>query len=106
MFWSTAYAQAAGGAGSRPGMLEMLFPFILIMFVFYFFQSRPQQKRMKQHQEFLGAMKRGDEVITSGGIIGQIAGLTDKFVTLEVADNVRIRILKSQISGAARDGSP
>ena len=89
----------------KPGMLEMIFPFIAIMVVFYFFQSRPQQKRQKQHQDFLTALKRGDEIITTGGIVGQVTGLTEKFITLEIAENVRIRVLKTQILGSAKEGN-
>jgi preprotein translocase subunit YajC len=107
MFWSTAYAQATSGAVSpaRPSMIEMIFPFIAIMFVFYFFQSRPQQKRQKLHQDFLTALKRGDEVVTTGGIIGEVVGLTEKFITLEIAENVRIRVLRSQILGSTKEGN-
>jgi preprotein translocase subunit YajC len=89
----------------RPGTLESLFPIFAIIIAFYFFYSRPQQKRLKQHQDFLTALKRGDEVVTASGILGQVTGLTEKFITLEVAENVRIRVLKSQILGSAKEGN-
>mgnify|MGYP001572698076 CR=1 FL=1 len=79
-------------------MLMQLFPFLAIFAVIYFLMIRPQQKRMKEQQSMLSSLKHGDEVITSSGILGKITGITDKFVTLEIADNVRIKVLKSQIS--------
>ena len=78
------------------------FPFIILGLLFYFLLIRPQQRKLKQHGDFLSKIKRGDEVLTSSGIFGRIEGLTDQFAVLEVADNVRIRILKSQISSFAR----
>ena len=82
----------------KPNAFEQLFPFFLIAIVFYFLLIRPQQKRHKQHGDFLSKIKRGDEVLTSSGIYGRIEGLTESFVILEVAENVRIRIAKSQIA--------
>ncbi len=85
-----------------PTALEQFFPFIILGLLFYFLLIRPQQRKLKQHGDFLSKIKRGDEVLTSSGIFGRIEGLTDQFAVLEVADNVRIRILKSQISSFAR----
>ncbi|RME15886.1 MAG: preprotein translocase subunit YajC [Bdellovibrio sp.] len=76
-------------------------PFVFIIIIFYFLLIRPQQRRARQHSEFLQKLKRGDSVLTSSGILGTIEGITDKFVTLEIADGVRIRILKSQIASLA-----
>ncbi|OFZ69903.1 MAG: preprotein translocase subunit YajC [Bdellovibrionales bacterium RIFOXYD1_FULL_44_7] len=76
----------------------MLIPFLLMFAVLYFLMIRPQQKKAKEQQSMLSALKQGDEVITTSGIIGTVAGLTDKVVTLEIADNVKIKILKSQVS--------
>lgn len=104
MFWSVAMAQAAGEA-AKPSMLETLFPFLAVLVVFYFVFSRPQQKKLKQHQDFLGNLKRGDQVVTSSGIFGSVTGINPNFVTLEVADNVRLKILKSQISGPVKDAT-
>lgn len=81
-----------------PNALEQFFPFILLGILFYFLFIRPQQRRHKQHGDFLSKIKRGDEILTSSGIYGKIEGLTDSFVILEVAENVRIRVAKSQIS--------
>ena len=100
MLWSTAWAQAGA---AQPSMFEQFLPIIALIAIFYFFIIRPQSKRAKQHAEFLNALKRGDEVITNGGIFGRVEGLTEGFVTLEVAEDVKIRILKAQIASAAKD---
>ena len=76
-------------------------PLILIFLVFYFLLIRPQQKKAKEHQSYLANLKRGDKVITGGGIYGQITGLTDNAVTLEIADNVRIKVSRVAIAGSA-----
>lgn len=99
LFSSVAHAQAA--AGAQPSFLETMVPFIFMFVILYFLLIRPQQKKQKTHMNFLSEMKRGDSVLTSGGIFGTIEGLTDRYVTLEIADDVRIRILKTQISSAA-----
>lgn len=99
MFWlffgSKAFAQTAGG--SQPSAVEMFLPFIFIFVIFYFLIIRPQAKRQKDHQKFVTELKRGDAVVTTGGILGTIEGISDSFVTLEIADGVRIKILRSQI---------
>jgi preprotein translocase subunit YajC len=100
MFFSIAWAQAS--APPQPSIIEQSFPFILIVAVFYWFIIRPAQNRQKTQATFQTAMKRGDSVITSGGILGTIEGITEQFVVLEVADGVRIRILKNQIAGNAQ----
>ncbi|MCB0361377.1 MAG: preprotein translocase subunit YajC [Bdellovibrionales bacterium] len=102
MFHQIAWAQQAG-AGATPTFLEQMMPFVFIFLIFFFLIIRPQQKRQKKQQQFLTDLKRGDSVLTSGGIFGTIEGLTEKFVTLEVADGVRLRILRSQISGSASE---
>jgi preprotein translocase subunit YajC len=103
MFWSIAHAQSAPPA--QPGILELLFPFAIMMVIFYMFYGRPQQKRLGEHKKFLENMKRGDKVITASGIYGEVTGINEKFVTLEIADNVRIKILRSQILGAVNEGT-
>jgi preprotein translocase subunit YajC len=102
-----ADGQAAVPAAAKPSMAETLFPFAIILVLFYFFLGRPQQKKMKEHQNFLSSLKRGDQVVTSGGIYGEVTGLTDKVVTLQIADNVRIKIARAQIVGnALKEGNP
>ncbi len=98
---SVAWAQ---GAGSGPSVWEQLMPFVFILIIFYFLLIRPQQRRAKNHQIFLEGLRRGDSVLTSGGILGTIEGLTDQYVTLEIAKDVRIRILKTQIASPANSG--
>jgi preprotein translocase subunit YajC len=99
---STAWAQAEG-ATAHPSLLEQIFPFLIIFLIFFFLVIRPQQKRAQTHKGFLGTMKRGDSVLTTGGILGTIEGLTDQFVILQIADNVKIRILKTQIASGVQD---
>ena len=91
----------AAEAAPTPSALEQFFPFIILGLLFYFLLIRPQQRKVRQHGDFLSRIKRGDEVLTSSGIFGRIEGLTDRFVVLEVADDVRIRVARSQISSYA-----
>jgi preprotein translocase subunit YajC len=93
---SPAYAQAAGGA-SGGGFSQIL---ILVVFVaiFYFMLIRPQQKRMKDQQAMLSKLASGDEVVTSGGILGRITEVGEVFITVEIADGVRIRVQRTQIT--------
>lgn len=103
MLWSVAIAQTAAATGPRPGIFEQFFPFVLVIAVMYFVIIRPQTKKAKTHQEFLGQLKRGDSVVTGSGILGRIEGLTEKFVTLEISDGVRVKILRSAIAGSAEE---
>ena len=95
-FISPAYAQAAGGSAGG-GFSQIL---ILVVFVgiFYFMLIRPQQKRMKDQQAMLSKLASGDEVVTSGGILGRITEVGEVFITLEIADGVRIRVQRTQIT--------
>ena len=88
----------APGAPQPPGLMGMLMPFLLMFGVVYFLMIRPQQKRAKDQQKMLSALKKGDEVVTSSGFLGKIHGITEKVITLELNDNVRVKILKSQVS--------
>ena len=100
-FSSIAMAQeAASGAATaaKPSILDSMLPFAAVFFIFYFLIIRPQQKKFKKQQSLISELKRGDEVITSSGILGKIEGITDQYVTLNIADQVNIRILKTQIS--------
>lgn len=93
-----AMAQAA--APKQPGALEMFLPFIFIFVIFYFLIIRPQAKKQKQHQQFVTELKKGDEVITASGILGTIEGITDRFVTLQVDEGVRLRVLRTQVAAS------
>lgn len=86
------------GAGQQSPIMAFL-PLIIIFAIFYFLLIRPQQKKAKELKAFLDALKRGDEVVTQGGIYGRIEKLTDDVVTLQVADKVSIRVARSQIAG-------
>ncbi|UEM01451.1 preprotein translocase subunit YajC [Skermanella rosea] len=97
MFVSTAYAQAADGAGAA-GLMSFL-PLILIFVVFYFLLIRPQQKKLKEHKSMLEALRRGDRVVTGGGIVGTITKVgTDDELVVEIAEGVRVRVLRSTIN--------
>ncbi len=82
------------------GQFAQFIPLILIFVVFYFLLIRPQQKQAKQQQQFLNDLKTGDKVITKGGIHGTITGLTDTVVTLEIAQNVRVKVSRSAIASS------
>ena len=89
---------AAAGVPAQPGMGGMLVPFVAMFAVMYFLMIRPQQKKAKEQAEMLNSLKHGDEVLTTSGILGKVTGITEKVVTVEVADNVRVKMLKSQVS--------
>ena len=101
-----AYAQAAPAPGGLfgGGMGGLLFPIILIG-IMYFLMIRPQMKRAKEHKAMLGKLSRGDEVLTNGGIAGTISDMGDNFVTVEIADNVRIRVQKGAIANVLPKGT-
>ena len=105
MFISEALAQAAGDATGGGGMagLMQLAPLLLIFVVFYFLLIRPQQKKMKQHQAMTQALKRGDKVVTNGGILGVVTKATDgdNELEVEIAQGVKVRILRSAVSDIA-----
>jgi len=95
MLISPALAQT----GAEPSGLEMFLPLVLIFVVFYFLLIRPQQKKAKQHREMVGALRRGDQIITGGGIIGSVAKVVDdREVLVEIADNVRVRVARATIT--------
>ena len=93
-------AQAAGGSSG----LMQLAPLVLIFAVFYLLVIRPQSKKAKAHQQLLAELKKGDDVVTQGGIIGRITGLKDDEVTLQVQEGVRLRVLRSAITGPRKLG--
>ena len=99
-----AHAQAAGGQPQGFTMTTLLFPVILIA-IMYFLMIRPQMKRQKEHKAMLEKIKRGDEVLTNGGMAGVVTDIGDNFVTLEVADNVRIRVQKGAVGNVLPAGT-
>lgn len=90
------YAQASGGGFEM--LNSLLVPTILIIGIMYFLMIRPQQKRMKAHRELIASIRRGDTVVTSGGIIGKVAKVEEQEVQVEIAEGVKIKILRSTIS--------
>ncbi|HXV22845.1 MAG TPA: preprotein translocase subunit YajC [Alphaproteobacteria bacterium] len=98
MFVSPAYAQAAGGGPAGFDLFSLL-PLVLIFVVFWFLLIRPQQKKMKQHREMIAAIRRGDRVLTAGGIIGAVTKvLGDSELQVEIAEGVRVKVARSTIS--------
>lgn len=100
MLITPAYAQAAGGGGlGGLGSMGQFLPLILIFVVFYFLLIRPQQKKQKTHREMLSALHRGDRIVTSGGLVGTIIKvLSDTELTVEIADGVRVRVMRGMVS--------
>ena len=114
MLVTPAFAQGSlgsllggGGAGGEGGMLMSLLPFVLIFIIMYFLILRPQQKRVKAHQDMVKAVRRGDTVITNGGLIGKVTKVVDdEQIEIEVADGVRIRQVRSMITDVRAKGEP
>lgn len=103
MLLEVAYAMAPQGEKGGGGGLVALIPLILIFVIFYFLLIRPQQKRMKEHRKLLDSLKRGDRVITAGGLYGTIVNIEGNVVTLELADKVRVKVNRNYISGVAKE---
>ena len=110
MFVTPAFAQGSlfgGGAGGDGGMLMSLLPFVLIFVIMYFLILRPQQKRVKQHQEMVKNVRRGDTVITNGGLVGKVTKvIDDDQIEIEIADDVRIRQMRQMVADVRAKGEP
>ena len=105
MFVSPAYAQAAGGAG--PSLVAQLPFFIAIFAIFYFLLIRPQQKKMKEHQAMVSNLKRGDTIVTNGGLVGKVKKIVDEREALvEFADGVSIKVMKDMVATVRVKGEP
>jgi len=100
---SNAYAQA-DGAGAAGGLMSFL-PLIVIFAVFYFMLIRPQMKRAKEHKQLVSQLSKGDEVITNGGLLGKITDVSDSFVTLELADNLQIKLQRQAVASVMPKGT-
>jgi len=103
-FITHAMAQAADAAApAKPNLLESLIPFAIMFAVIYFLMLRPQAKQKKDHAKFVSELKRGDVVVTAGGIIGKVDNLTDKFITLEVENGAKMKVIRSYILSPIRN---
>jgi preprotein translocase subunit YajC len=100
-FISNAYAQDAAATG---GLMSFL-PLIVIFAVFYFMLIRPQMKRSKEHKQLVSQLGKGDEVITNGGLLGKITDVSDTFVTLELADNLQIKLQRQAVANVMPKGT-
>jgi preprotein translocase subunit YajC len=105
MFISSAYAQAPGGDTTTSIIMQML-PLILIFVVFYFLLIRPQQQARKRHMEMIANLKRGDVVVTSGGLIGKVKSVADDEVRVELGPNVEVRAVRSTIAEVRSKSEP
>jgi preprotein translocase subunit YajC len=107
MFITPALAQGASPFSGDGGMLMSLLPFVLIFVIMYFLILRPQQKRAKAHAEMVKNVRRGDTVITNGGLIGRVTKVVDDdHVEIEIAEGVRIRHMRSMLSDVRAKGEP
>jgi preprotein translocase subunit YajC len=92
------FAQAAPGGGIFDALNSLIVPTVLIIGIMYFLMIRPQQKRLKDHQAMITGIRRGDTVVTSGGILGKVTKVDEQELQLEIADGVRIKVVKSTVS--------
>ena len=105
MLISPAFAQAGGALGGD--MFVQLLPLLLIFVVFWFFLIRPQQKKAKQHREMVASVRRGDQVVTGGGLLGKVTKVLDEnTVQVELAENVRVKVLSTTLQDVLSKGAP
>ena len=98
-----AYAMGTGGGtGGQGGGFGAFIPLILMFAIFYFLLIRPQQKKAKLHKEMIGSLKKGDRIVSSGGLHGVITGLSDETVTAEIAPKVRVKISRGSVAGSTK----
>jgi preprotein translocase subunit YajC len=100
---SNAYAQAAAGAATNP--LLQFAPLVILFGIFYFMLIRPQMKRAKEQRTMVAALAKGDEVITTGGMLGRIDDISESFITLEVAPNVKVKLQKGAVTTVLPKGT-
>jgi preprotein translocase subunit YajC len=106
-FISPAYAQT-GGPGGMGELVNLLIPMLMVFVIFYFFMIRPQQQRMKQHRATIDAIRRGDTVVTAGGIVGKVTKVVEGAaeIEVEIADNTRVRVIKQTVVEVRTKGEP
>jgi len=104
---SLAYAMAqGGGAEGGSGGFASFVPLILMFVIFYFLLIRPQQKKAKEHQRIIGELRKGDRIITNGGLYGRITGLDENTLTVEIAEKVRVKVARSNVAALASTTAP
>lgn len=103
-FISSAHAQAAGAAAA-PNPLMSFLPLVVLFGVFYFMLIRPQMKRAKEQRSMIAALAKGDEVVTNGGFLGRIVELSDSYVTVEIAEGVKVKLQKQAIAAVLPKGT-
>jgi preprotein translocase subunit YajC len=107
MFISPAYAQAATEGSAANAAFSTIFPFVIVFVIFYFLLIRPQQQARKKHMEMIAAVKKGDTVVTSGGIVGKVTKvLDDAEIKVEIADKVEVKVLKSSLTNIVDTTKP
>jgi preprotein translocase subunit YajC len=102
---SPAYAQTAAPPGGLAAILQGPLPLIFLLVLFYFMLIRPQMKRAKEHKDMLGKLAKGDEIVTSGGMTGVVRELGENFITVEIADNVAVKLQRSAITSVLPKGT-
>jgi preprotein translocase subunit YajC len=102
-----AYALGQGGLGGEGGAAGFsgFIPIILMFVIFYFLLIRPQQKKTKEHRQMISNLKKGDRIVTSGGIHGRITGMDDTTLTVEIADKVRVKVARGNVSAMVQPAS-
>ena len=107
MFITPAFAQAAAAGGDTNSMLMSLLPFALIFVIMYFLILRPQQKKVKDHAELVKNIRRGDTIVTTGGMVGKVTKVVDdEQIEFEISDGVRVRQMRTMIAGVRTKGEP
>ncbi len=106
MFITEAFAQTATDASSGPSLLIQFAPILLIFVIMYFLILRPQRQKQRQHQEMIANVRRGDTVVTSGGLIGKVAKVDEADITVELAEGVRVRVVKGTLAEVRAKGEP
>ncbi len=103
-FINDAWAQGAPPGGVESGFASLV-PLILIFVIFYFLLLRPQIKRAKEHKQMVASMAKGDEVVTNGGLLGRVTKLDESFITLEIADGVRVKVQRNAVASLVPKGT-
>ena len=98
MFITPAFAQTAGGQASGAGILVQMAPLVLIFVVFYFLLIRPQQKKMKEHKAKIDAVKKGDQVVTGGGLVGRVGRVDDIYADVELPPGMKVKAVKATLT--------